>query len=184
MLPESLGFTDVLVVVLMGALGMGGCEDAAGAREARQDTVQIIRAVVAWADSSDLRPAGAPLVVLDRPISHRPPASDQFARGGSTRVDPVVVPLHAAIEDAEGLTDVLVCSHDRGPRADQLWDTRPPWLVANLSLPLVEGNAAVMSVDLLPVEGRYSGGAGFLLRLVKSGRRWSVASAQHRSEID
>ena len=184
MLPTRAGRATVGGVVLAGLVGVSSCDEGSIQSRVRQDTIQIVQAAVAWADSSQLRPASAPVVVLERSVSQRARSPAEFPQGGISRSEPLQVPLRRAIESSAGLRHVLVCAHDRGPRADQLCGRDPPWLVVNLSLPRIEGDSAVISVDLLPVEDRYSGGAGFLLLLAKVGEKWEVADVGHFGEID
>lgn len=184
MLPKGTGRVAGVGVLLAGFAGLPGCGEVAVHSRDVGDTVQIVQAAVAWADSSRLRPANAPLVILERAVTQRPPSPAGFSTGGITQSEPLEVPLRRAIENSAVLRNVLLCAHDRGPRADQLCGTNPPWLVAILSIPRIEGDSAVINIELLPVTDRYSGGAGFLLLLAKVGQKWEIAEVGSFGEID
>lgn len=154
---------------------------------ARQDTVGILQAAVAWADSKDRvhpRLLRAPLVVLERADRHAAPSPSDFPRGGFTRVEQEDLPFSRAVAEAEELSHVRVCAADRGPREARLCGLEPPWRVASIGFPTIQGDSATIGVALLPVETGYEGGSGFLLLLTRTPGGWEVAEARHSSEID
>lgn len=150
------------------------------------DTVGVLRAVVAWADTFEAPGSAVPLVIVDRPSEMRPPPPAIF-RGRPEPLPVTHLPLNS-IDDGTGAGRMVkLCAQDdgdRGPGWTELCATRPPWRVIVLSVPHIVGDSAVVYADLFDVIDKYDGGAPFALLIERRAAGWTVIARDSRGIYD